>query len=468
MKNSKQFQTVLNGQSVQEVSKQTSQLGHFPKTDMRHWQGKVFQPSYTRDGETRLVKEWAVKIQHRGRRETFNLHTGNKVAAAAKAKEIYAMLVGAGWDAALAKFKPEMVRRDLRTVGAFLDELRGHWAGKPKTLEDYSQKFRTMLAGIYGIKGDDSRFDHINGGREKWVARLDAIRLDRVTPARVKRWKIAFVKKAGGNPILQRRARISCNSIMRQAKSLFAPETLKTLGASKPATTPFDGVKFYPRESMRYRSTVDIEALITDAIRTLPEQQLKVFLLATMAGLRRNEIDKLQWSAFRWADGLIRIETTEHFTPKTDDSGGDVPIDPELGALFQGWHAKATGSFVIESDMEPRIGERYSHYRAQRHFDALTVWLRAKGVTAMKPLHELRKEFGSQLCAKYGIYAASRMLRHADIGITAQHYLDSKKRVTIGMGSLLGVPENVTPMDAGAAPVGARKATKRKSSAGSA
>ncbi len=67
-------------------------------------------------------------------------------------------------------------------------------------------------------------------------------------------------------------------------------------------------------------------------------------------------------------------------------------------------------------------------------------------MTAIKPLHELRKEFGSQVCAKYGIFAASRMLRHADIAITAQHYLDQKERVTIGMGNLLSMPENVTPM----------------------
>lgn len=67
-------------------------------------------------------------------------------------------------------------------------------------------------------------------------------------------------------------------------------------------------------------------------------------------------------------------------------------------------------------------------------------------MTALKPLHELRKEFGSQVCAKYGIYAASRMLRHADIRVTAEHYLDAKKRTPIGLGNLLSTPENVTPM----------------------
>jgi hypothetical protein len=58
----------------------------------------------------------------------------------------------------------------------------------------------------------------------------------------------------------------------------------------------------------------------------------------------------------------------------------------------------------------------------------------------------LRKEFGSQVCAKYGIYAASRMLRHADIRVTAEHYLDAKKRTPIGLGNLLALPKNVTPM----------------------
>lgn len=200
---------------------------------------------------------------------------------------------------------------------------------------------------------------------------------------------------------------------------------------------------------MRYHSTVDIEALISDAVRELPQEQLKIFLLATMAGLRRGEIDKLQWEAFRWKEGAIRIETTEHSTPKTSDSAGDVSIDKELAALFRGWHAKATGLFVIDGDTEPRTDASYAYYRAQRHFDALTEWLRARGVTALKPLHEMRKEFGSQLCAKYGIYAASRALRHADIAITAQHYLDQKERATFGMGNLLSMPENVTPMQQG-------------------
>jgi integrase len=446
---------------MHRISGQEVANRNFGKTDVRYWQDAIFKPTYSKAGKTWCIEHWAARIQWRGQRELFNLKTSNKAAAAAKAKEIYTTLVGAGWAKALEKFKPEMARKSVSSVGDFLNELRAHWSGKPKTFEDYCRSFRTILSQIFGVNGGREKFDYLKGGRDAWVAKIDRIKLADVTPDKVNKWRIDFVRKAGGNPVKQRRARITCNSLMRQAKSLFASELLRHVAMHKPDKLPFDGVAFYKRESMRYQSKVDVEALISDAIRELPQEQLKIFLLATMVGLRRNEIDKLQWEAFQWRKGVIRIETTEHSTPKTSDSAGDVPIDKELAALFLGWHAKATNLFVIEADVEPRTDTSYAHYRAQSYFDALIKWLKSKGVTAIKPLHEMRKEFGSQLCAKYGIYAASRALRHADIAITAQHYVDQKERVTFGMGNLLVMPGNVTPMPP-AKPTGAKSATARR------
>jgi integrase len=128
---------------------------------------------------------------------------------------------------------------------------------------------------------------------------------------------------------------------MRQAKSLFSADLLACVSMHKPDKMPFEGVPFYERESQPYRSKIDIEVLIQAAVRELPQEQLKIFLLAAMAGLRRNEIDKLQWSAFRWNDAVIRIEETEHFAPKSSDRAGDVPIDKELLAMFRGCVRKA-------------------------------------------------------------------------------------------------------------------------------
>jgi hypothetical protein len=108
--------------------------------------------------------------------------------------------------------------------------------------------------------------------------------------------------------------------------------------------------------------------------------------------------------------------------------------------MFRGFHAKAKSLFVIESSVAPRRGIGYSHYRCKRIFASLNSWLRSHGVGGNFPLHTLRKAYGSEICAKLGIYAASRALRHSDIAITSQHYLDKKKPTTIGMGHLLKAP----------------------------
>ena len=106
-----------------------------------------------------------------------------------------------------------------------------------------------------------------------------------------------------------------------------------------------------------------------------------------------------------------------------------------LPSIFRRWCSGTT--IRRESGVAPRPEAKYSHYRCTKHFTQLTTWLRAKGVAGNTPLHTLRKEYGSQICAKYGIYAASHALRHADIAITSQHYLDQKTKVTVGMGHLL-------------------------------
>ena len=147
MKTSKQMRSGVNSKSGQEVAKHG-----FGKTDVRYWHDAIFKTKYTRNGHTVEVEDWSVRIQWRGRRETFNLKTPNKAAAAAKAKEIYSILVGSGWDATLERFKPEMARTSVSTVGDFLTELRGHWSGKPKTFEDYCRSFRQVLSEIFQIK----------------------------------------------------------------------------------------------------------------------------------------------------------------------------------------------------------------------------------------------------------------------------------------------------------------------------
>jgi integrase len=157
-----------------------------------------------------------------------------------------------------------------------------------------------------------------------------------------------------------------------------------------------------------------------------------------MVGLRRKEIDLLPWSAFRWNDNIICVEHTRHFTPKTHDSAADVAVDPELMTVFHGYRARAPKSeFVIASENAPRPGVLYGFYRCEKVFERLTTWLRAHGVQSNKPIHALRKSFGSLICERAGIHQASRALRHSDIRTTSSVYVDSRSRVAVGLGHLL-------------------------------
>jgi integrase len=93
----------------------------------------------------------------------------------------------------------------------------------------------------------------------------------------------------------------------------------------------------------RYRSTFNLAELLESAREELASQyleQYKIFLLGALAGLRRSEIDSLPWSAFRFDEGVIRIETTEHYRPKSHNSEGDVHVDPELLEVFRGYYAR--------------------------------------------------------------------------------------------------------------------------------
>jgi integrase len=108
---------------------------------------------------------------------------------------------------------------------------------------------------------------------------------------------------------------------------------------------------------MRYRSTFDVLKLIRAAKVELSQEKpemFKIFLLAVMAGLRRDEIDSLQWPSFLWARKVIRIERTEHFCPKSEKSLGDIDVDAEIIEIFKDYHAKAKGPFVVSSRNPPR------------------------------------------------------------------------------------------------------------------
>ena len=302
--------------------------------------------------------------------------------------------------------------------------------------------------------------------RKQWVERVDAVPISDITPEDISGWMRSYITKRakGGDEEKEVSAKRSANTVVRKARSLFSKRSLKAMHAAKlelPSPLPFEGVEFFKTEQSRYRSTVDAEELFKAAVDDLAADEpecFKVFILAIAGGLRRKEIDTLLWNQFDAAKGSIEIRTTKYFRPKSKDSAGTVDLDKEVAAILQGYRAKAKGEFVIESDRPPKIGASFHYYRADETFMKLSDWLEKHGVGTGdrrkdKPLHTLRKEFGSSVvavndlnlvCKKYGLFAASRALRHSDVSVTAAHYLDQKQRVSVGLGALLTNDDNET------------------------
>ncbi|MDB4734476.1 tyrosine-type recombinase/integrase [Akkermansiaceae bacterium] len=417
----------------------------YPKDDERHWQQRVFHQKHgSRTGGTHEDKTYSVQINHAGRRRTFQLNIANKKAAGKKAREIFRSLLANGWDQTIDKHT--LKKGTIPNVTKVDDLLRvySELADVPeKTASNYARVFRTIVAEIKGIGGDKQRFDYVTGGAEKWRKKVGAVKLSDITPSKVQKWKLAYVKKRATDPLKEKSVKRTVNSYIRYGKSLFSEKVINHLKRELelPSPLPFDGVELFPRQSMRYESTFDIESLIVTAKNELPgiehDQQWLIFILAVSTGLRRNEIDKLTWRQVDLQKMEISLTATKYFKPKSENSGTSVAIDPELGKLLQGYKAKGTCEFVIVENLAPNLKATVAHYRANRHFTALNSWLKTNGVEDRKPLHTLRKEAGSLVNKHHGLYAASRFLRHADIQVTSAHYVDSKEPITSGLGGLI-------------------------------
>src|SRR5262249_8725871 len=365
----------------------------------------------------------------------------DKGTAAAKARGIYLRVRSEGWPAVLKALRPAgaPVPPSVLTVGQFLSAVgESNCDIEHRTLSSYASALRTVLAETFNVD-PSGRFDALHGGNARWRSRIDAIKLVDITPTIIQRWKRSVLDGAGDDPMALRSARETVTSHLRRIKSLFGKKVLRHVSRiTLPDPLPFSETTYEKRQNVRYRSGFDVFALLSSARNELAEgdpESFKIVLLALTAGLRAHEIDMLHWDAFSFDEGTLTIQPTRWFQPKSEYSLGTIDLESEVVEIFRGMRARSHGNFVIESHLPAKITARYDYYRCRPCFDRLYAWLRAHGVSGRKPLHTLRKEYGSQVCDRHGIYAASRALRHASVAVTAAHYLDKKSRVTSGLGA---------------------------------
>ena len=440
----------VTSKSGPEVAR--SKRGGWSKSDSRYW---------LEDGRLKFhdSANLSARLQVGGQRIWFPLGSPNRKTAAAKAAEIYSTIQHEGIDAALTRYKPRAEERTISpTVGNLIDTAGRVSAARRHTLDAYAKAFRLIVAEIKGIT-HERKHDAHGGGTALWRKKVDAVKLDSITPAAVLTWKNARLRAAESDPLAKRCVTVTVNSALRNAKSLFGAKILPFIEQelALPRPLPFDGVAMEKAPSMRYVSKIDAFAILARAKEEMADsdsEAFKVMILALVCGLRRSEIDNLLWRAFDFPNAILRIESSEYHELKSEDSAGEIDLDAATVAMFRGFRAQNPKSlFVIESPNKPRNQMKARCYRCDAVFKRVLAWLRAQGVDARRPLHTMRKEIGSIIASEHGIFEASRYLRHSDIRITSAIYADKKKTVTpkafdgllgqAGIASISGPAESI-------------------------
>jgi integrase len=304
----------------------------------------------------------------------FPLKTADKDRAAEGARDRYIHLVAHGWPATVAKFKPTAVKKlKVATIGSWLEADKATAGFRGSTFTNYANSIRQIASQIEDI-GDQpapqkdgeklrnpqtlSRRNIQSGGHRLWLEKVDALPLTVLSATNVQRWKLVHIEKAGPSPDARRRAENTAASRLRSARALFSPRARQFAATELilPEPLPFAGVKIPRKGNTAYQSKIDATALINAAKKELVGEPFKIFTLGLLCGLRKGEIDTLAWTQIDFGKSVIRIECTEHFAPKPEDSAGEIDLDPELVSLLKTWRARAKGPFVVESKRKPAAG----------------------------------------------------------------------------------------------------------------
>jgi len=363
------------------------------------------------------------------------LDTSNVATAAAKARDLYLRMKAIGLPALLAELRPDARPQRSATVGEFIAAAHLLCKVRPRTLAQYETSLRRIVAGVCKLDGDESRFDYRTGGADRWREKIDAVSLDKLTPAAVEAWRISWASEAEGESDRIAREH-SAATYVRNARSLFSADLLAVLRerVRLPERLPFAGLSA-AASTRRFVPTVEARSLYARAwqdLATTPDT-LAAFVLLIVAGLRRAEADLLPWDHVTLTGDTpaLRVAATAHFRPKTEESAREIPLPADVARFLAVLRAEHPAAEFVLAGNAPKTAARTNNYRAEA-WKPLAKWLRAQGVKSRNPLHEVRKLSGSLVNAVAGLEAARRHLGHANISTTSNSYV-AARAVTIDL-----------------------------------
>lgn len=380
------------------------------KLSSQYWVTRVYQP---------YGREFWVQMQHAGQRHAFSLGTSDRRAAGAKAAGIYERIRNEGWNAGLCVADPERhaSKHATLTVGTVVETLE-RVDLKPRTRDNYAHGLRWWAAQHLELKPGPKEFARRS---EEYRSKLHAVTLSVLSLQRLGEIRDRFIRNAGEAAVESRRARISVKSFARNARAgIRAAERLGHLPI--PSPRPFEGLVVSGAVISTYRSEIDPAELLKQAVQTLQGNNPKavaVLLLALGAGLRRGEIQNLRWAAVDRSRLQIRVEASGTWQAKNAQS--EAAVDVDAGLIEALGVAGNPDEFVVDPESIERA----------------VKWLRGQGIKSPKPLHALRKEFGSIVCQTADLLTASRQLRHSSLAVTAGVYVENRRKASPAIGAML-------------------------------
>ncbi len=405
------------------------------KSEVAYWKDRV-RPRVLKDGTE--TPELYLRLKEGGRGAWFCLDTANRAEAARKARDLWQKVQVQGLDAVLADLRPNKRPERVCTLADYLTAAKAVSTVRPTTLAEYEGSLRRVVAAVRGIAPKSDK----HADRAEWRALVDAVRLDKITPAEVRAWHKAELDAAraeGGETTKDRRAS-TLASHLRDARALFSEAIVAEVGKTLtlPSPLPFEGITA-AATTRRFVCDLDPRKLYATADK-LDADTRTAFDLLLCAGLRRGEADALPWAHVDLKAGTVRIDVTPTFRPKSRESYRTVPLPADVVARLKAARKAAPdaelvlAAHAIKPARKAASAKTAAYEYQAKAWPTLTAWLKKQGMKDLTPLHALRKLSGSFIYAVAGLEAARQHLGHRDVSTTARSYLATRS-VTVDLSA---------------------------------
>ena len=428
--------------AVRNAPKQSQRTRKRPgKTTLHYWKKAIFRRLDRVSGVE--TGNYLARIQQHGKRREIDLDEDSKDEAAEKALHLYLEIRSNGWPQSEEATKPPQEDPSAWTLGEYLEQVTMVWEKSPLTLGKYLMNTRRIFQDIAGLRFKSPSAPR-GTSRDERINRIDKLPLTLLTEESLQAWRTKRLRemlKASKRLsdeeqyLATRSAKTSINTYLRSLRSIFRKKLIKVTRCPTPPPIDWSDVDLYPIENIPYQTSIEAGELLERADAELKGKHRNAYLalcLALYCGLRRSEIDNLQWKDISFHKGTLTITRTIQNSTKTTSSIARMRMPEELQSILKTVIKEKDGAYVIESDRnEFKRSKKYSYYRAAPDYTFLCAWLRDQGVKETRSLHSLRKEFGSIMAAEYDINVAARALRHSGLAVASAHYVAIRETATL-------------------------------------